>query len=69
MLIQASQNWFKIRQWLRNGGNETLRSYGAGRWSIPDLSVVEPAHVEWLKTLPLFHQDEHCVYVHRGRRL
>jgi serine/threonine protein phosphatase 1 len=65
MLIQASQSWLKIRQWLRNGGNETLKSYGAGRWSIPDLSVVD-SHMDWLKALPLFHQDQHRVYVHAG---
>jgi serine/threonine protein phosphatase 1 len=66
MLIQASQSWLKIRQWLRNGGDATLRSYGSKTGSMLDISRVEPTHVEWLKTLPLFHQDEHRVYVNAG---
>jgi serine/threonine protein phosphatase 1 len=66
MLIQASQNWFKIRQWLRNGGDATLRSYGSKTGSMLAFSIVEPAHVEWMKTLRLFHQDKHRVYVHAG---
>jgi serine/threonine protein phosphatase 1 len=66
MLMQASQSWLKIRQWLRNGGDATLRSYGSKTGSMLDISRVEPTHVEWLKTLPLFHQDEHRVYVNAG---
>lgn len=66
MLVQASQSWFKIRQWLRNGGDATLRSYGSKTGSMFGISVVELAHVEWMKTLPLFHQDDHRVYVHAG---
>jgi len=66
MLIQASQSWLKRRQWLRNGGDETLRSYDSKTGSMFDVSLVEPAHVEWLKALPLFHRDKHRVYVHAG---
>ncbi|WP_158815216.1 metallophosphoesterase [Methylocapsa sp. S129] len=66
MLIQASQNWLKIRQWLRNGGEATLRSYGSKTGSMLDFSMVEPAHVAWMQALPLFHRDQHRVYVHAG---
>jgi serine/threonine protein phosphatase 1 len=53
MLVQASQSWFEIRQWLRNGGDATLRSYGSKTGSMFGISVVGPAHVEWMKTLSL----------------
>jgi serine/threonine protein phosphatase 1 len=38
--------------WLRNGGGETLRSYGAG--SAADLPS---RHVGWLNSLPALHDD------------
>jgi serine/threonine protein phosphatase 1 len=66
MLIQASQSWLKIRHWLRNGGDATLRSYGARSGSMFDILIVDPDHLDWLKSLPLFHQDKHRVYVHAG---
>jgi hypothetical protein len=66
LLIQASQSWLKIRHWLNNGGDATLKSYGSKTGSMLDVSLVEPAHVDWLKALPLFHRDQHRVYVHAG---
>jgi serine/threonine protein phosphatase 1 len=66
MLIQASQNWLKVGQWLRNGGGATLMSYGSRKGSIADFSLVDPSHVDWIKDLPLLHQDKHRIYVHAG---
>ncbi|SCW95384.1 metallophosphoesterase [Ancylobacter rudongensis] len=44
--------------WIDNGGDATIASYGGSRENIP----VE--HIEWMEQLPLFHEDEHRVYVH-----
>ena len=65
-LIEASRDRRKRSHWLDNGGDATLMSYGSRTGSMRDLSLVEAAHVEWMKALPLFHRDEHRVYVHAG---
>jgi serine/threonine protein phosphatase 1 len=66
MLIQASRDRLKVSGWLVNGGNATLTSYGVGLGTIPDLSLVDSSHVNWLKSLPLLHRDKHRIYVHAG---
>lgn len=45
------------RWWLKHGGRETLESYGG---------KIDPAHVEWMHSLPRLHVDAHRVYVHAG---
>ena len=47
--------------WLDNGGDATLRSYGAGR---PEDIPAE--HLAWLQDLPLAISDEKRFYVHAG---
>jgi serine/threonine protein phosphatase 1 len=48
-------------QWLMNGGDKTLASYGVGRSrDIPE------AHRTWMLDLPLLFRDEHRLYVHAG---
>ena len=45
--------------WTLNGHTATLDSYrGYDKQFFDD--------IEWMKTLPLYHEDEHCVYVHAG---
>jgi serine/threonine protein phosphatase 1 len=44
-------------QWLGNGGQETLQSYGG---SIP------LAHVEWMDARPLVHREGRRLFVHAG---
>lgn len=45
------------RDWLRNGGHETLESYG---------HEVPSAHVDWMASLPFSHEDEARIFVHAG---
>jgi serine/threonine protein phosphatase 1 len=48
-------------QWLMNGGDKTLASYGVGRSrDIPE------AHRKWMGNLPLLFRDERRLYVHAG---
>jgi serine/threonine protein phosphatase 1 len=67
MLVSAYRNRepAMVDRWLRDGGDETLRSYG---WpgGEPDLSFIPEAHVEWMDALPLLVLDDHRVYVHAG---
>lgn len=54
--------------WMPNGGGATLLSYGAKESDdLHDaLGRVPDEHIEWLKSLPLIHIDEHRVFVHAG---
>ena len=47
--------------WLMEGGEQTLRSYGVA--SVADLPA---RHVAWLKSLPLSHDDGLRFFVHAG---
>ena len=55
--LYAGQN----ENWLRNGGDETLRSYGIG--SVADLP---PHHIDWFNTLVYQHDDGRRLFVHAG---
>jgi serine/threonine protein phosphatase 1 len=57
-------------QWLipENGGLATLNSYGVDLAELQDVSDIKiPAeHVEFLRGLPFYHEDDHAIYVHAG---
>ena len=45
--------------WLFNGHRETIKSYKG----VDDKFFDD---VEWISNLPLYYEDEHCIYVHAG---
>lgn len=45
--------------WLWNGYNKTMDSYIGFDDKFKE-------DVEWIRTLPLYHEDKHCIYVHAG---
>ena len=45
--------------WLFNGYNETINSYDGFEKQFRE-------DIEWMKTLPLYYEDEHFIYVHAG---
>jgi serine/threonine protein phosphatase 1 len=47
--------------WLAQGGAATLRSYG-----VRSASELPGAHVHWLRSLPLSHDDGRRFFVHAG---
>ncbi len=57
-------------QWLipENGGQATLASYGIDLAEIDDISdiIIPEEHVEFMRGLPFFHEDEQAIYVHAG---
>jgi serine/threonine protein phosphatase 1 len=47
--------------WISNGGKATLQSFFRhGR------TLVQDTHLSWLYSLPLFHEDQHRIYIHAG---
>ena len=66
MLLSASdanRSDRDLMMWWRNGGEQTLDSYG-----IDDPSELPPNHLAWLRELPLSFSDQHRLYVHAGIR-
>jgi serine/threonine protein phosphatase 1 len=50
-----------VGAWLRNGGAETLLSYG-----VKDVGNLPRAHLEWMRSLRLFFDDGRRFFVHAG---
>ena len=60
MALAFFDNGPQARTWLVQGGLETLRSYGVAQTELPR------AHVDWMRSLPLRHDDGLRLYVHAG---
>lgn len=54
--------------WMQNGGVETIGSYTGGRVARNWLDAVPPPHLELLRSLRDWYEDEHGIYVHAGLR-
>lgn len=66
--LPAPMIYPSLRSFLRNGGVETLASYGyryKGDWNA-DLTVIPKEHLKWLRSLPLFYETENYFFVHAG---
>lgn len=68
MLACADKPGLTHRWWLPNGGGATLLSYGAalGDELSSALKRLPKATLEWMRSLPRLHVDEHRVFVHAG---
>jgi serine/threonine protein phosphatase 1 len=58
LAIDAHDSDRAVPLWLANSGAITLESYGSGR--------ISPAHLAWLRALPLCHDDGMRFFVHAG---
>ncbi|MBQ0818652.1 MAG: serine/threonine protein phosphatase [Methyloceanibacter sp.] len=47
--------------WISNGGKATLQSFFRH-----NRTLVQGTHLSWLYSLPLFHEDQHRIYIHAG---
>jgi serine/threonine protein phosphatase 1 len=61
MLLAAidAPNWEE--SWLRNGGLQTLQSYGKAT-----VANIPQDHINWIRDLPKFHDDGQRFFVHAG---
>lgn len=62
------QNPVMAGGWYMGGGRRTLESYG---WSPADglnFSMIPKEHIDFLASLPLYHEDADRIYVHAGLR-
>jgi serine/threonine protein phosphatase 1 len=64
--LQVDADPRKLRWWLDNGGDATLASYAGRRGPAGDVASIDRAHIDWMRDLPLFHQDTFRLYIHAG---
>ena len=57
MMVETLTKPLDLRWWIGNGGDATLDSFGG---------EVLPHIVQWADKLPLYHMDEHRIFVHAG---
>jgi serine/threonine protein phosphatase 1 len=60
MLLEA-YNEELVSRWILNGGSETLKSFG-----IKSIKELEPNYLDFFRSLPLFFEFNHCLFVHAG---
>ena len=65
IVLKMEPDW-----WVRNGGGETLLSYGAipveGCFDTSSYAHVPEDHLRWLASLDLYYETEKQVFVHAG---
>jgi serine/threonine protein phosphatase 1 len=62
MMWETCNNLAELSRWIHNGGDKTLASYGLNLRDVPPRVPLE--HLQWIANLPLFHADQHRVFVH-----
>jgi serine/threonine protein phosphatase 1 len=63
MMLAVCANLAELDWWIKNGGGETLASYGQSP-THPDLRAIPADHLNWIANLPLLHADRHRIFVH-----
>lgn len=66
MALEALTNLGVLNWWQGNGGTTTLKSYGYQHGDRLLPLKVPLTHRQWLAGLPVWHEDEHRIYVHAG---
>jgi serine/threonine protein phosphatase 1 len=66
MLLGLMHPGESLQWWVRNGGGQTLKSYGyAEKDKLYPLKVPDE-HMLWISCLPVWVEDDHRIYVHAG---
>jgi serine/threonine protein phosphatase 1 len=63
MMWDCCKNLSEIEWWIKNGGDQTLLSYGTAGLQV---TAVPAAHLDWIAKLPSMYVDQHRVFVHAG---
>ena len=61
LLLSALERPSEFTLWIDNGGDTTLKSYGAST-----VTGLPADDIEWIRNLPLFHDDGLRFFVHAG---
>ncbi|WP_109831003.1 metallophosphoesterase [Reichenbachiella versicolor] len=61
MMLEALENKSKYDHWFKNGGKESLASFGTD-----DINKIPDSYWEFFKSLDLFYETENAFLVHAG---
>ena len=64
MMWEVCNNLAELDWWIKNGGDQTLVSYGSSLPLNLNPRVVPFSHLQWIANLPLIYVDQHRVFVH-----
>jgi len=64
MMWETCNNVAELSWWIKNGGDQTLASYGISARDASALGQIPKAHLDWIANLPLLHIDPYRVFVH-----
>ena len=64
MMWETCNNVAELSWWIKNGGDQTLASYGISAQDASALGQIPGAHLDWIANLPLLHIDPYRVFVH-----
>jgi serine/threonine protein phosphatase 1 len=66
MMWECCKNLSELGWWVKNGGDQTLLSYGQSATATLQVSVVPAEHLDWIAKLPSMYVDQHRIFVHAG---
>lgn len=66
MMLECLSNPNILTWWLKNGGGQTLQSYGYANGDDLRPLKIPGEHLEWLARLPVVIEDQYRIYVHAG---
>ncbi|MDT8401756.1 MAG: metallophosphoesterase family protein [Bacteroidales bacterium] len=61
MMINAPESPLDNYNWMMNGGDETLRSFG-----VSSVNGIEREYMDFLSSMPYYHQTGNFIFVHGG---
>jgi serine/threonine protein phosphatase 1 len=64
MMWETCNNLAELGWWIKNGGDQTLLSYGQSSTELPDPRIVPQTHLQWIADLAMMYVDQHRVFVH-----
>jgi serine/threonine protein phosphatase 1 len=66
MMWECCKNLSDLAWWIKNGGDQTILSYGQCATATLPLSAIPADHLDWIAKLPSMYVDRHRIYVHAG---
>ncbi|MEE4214265.1 MAG: metallophosphoesterase family protein [Bacteroidales bacterium] len=61
MMIKAALSPMDNYNWMRNGGYETLNSFG-----VTSVEEIDSRYMEFVSSLPFYHREDKFIFVHGG---
>jgi serine/threonine protein phosphatase 1 len=61
MMLKAAMSPMNNYNWMRNGGYETLNSFG-----VTSVDEIDNSYMDFVSSLPFYHMEDEFIFVHGG---